>query len=291
MDNLGKYITILINTCDAYEDLWDPFFTLLKRYWNSQGVRIILNTETKQYAFDGLDIECVNIGDKQVPYGKRMLHALSKIKTTYVIPLLDDFFLRKPVDEEHIERIISWMESDKDIVYFNQDCLETNADWELNRYPGYKRVPNGTDYVLNMQAAVWRTKKLIRYWRPNVSPWEWEACCSAKALHNPKDKFYCLIRYDFAFCSYGHNKIGDIWGVLRGKWVMSDVEPLFRKENIVVDFRKRGVYVPESNNNHKVTFYTGSGIMNRLSSAIRYLGVFGAIKHFCFVIARRLRKK
>lgn len=25
-------MTMLVNSCDAYEDLWQPFFTLLKRY-------------------------------------------------------------------------------------------------------------------------------------------------------------------------------------------------------------------------------------------------------------------
>lgn len=25
-------VTLLVNSCDAYADLWQPFFTLLKRY-------------------------------------------------------------------------------------------------------------------------------------------------------------------------------------------------------------------------------------------------------------------
>ena len=26
-------VTLLVNSCDAYADLWQPFFTLLKRYF------------------------------------------------------------------------------------------------------------------------------------------------------------------------------------------------------------------------------------------------------------------
>ena len=34
-------------------------------------------------------------------------------------------------------------------------------------------------------------------------------------------------------------------GVFRGKWVMDDVQPLFEKEGIIVDFSKRGIYIKE----------------------------------------------
>lgn len=30
-------MTMLVNSCDAYEDLWQPFFTLLKRYFCAAG--------------------------------------------------------------------------------------------------------------------------------------------------------------------------------------------------------------------------------------------------------------
>ena len=46
-------VTLLVNSCDAYADLWQPFFTLLKRYFVPLPAEILLNTETKDFAFDG----------------------------------------------------------------------------------------------------------------------------------------------------------------------------------------------------------------------------------------------
>lgn len=233
-------ITILVNSCDAYEDLWVPFFTLLKKYWDPEGVRVLLNTESKDFSFDGLKIECVHPENAGDPYGKRMIHALSQVRTPYVIPMLDDFFLRKKVDLELIGRIVDWMDKDRHIVYFNCDCTQTHYDYEVGVYPGFRRLPRGNEYILNMQAAVWRTEKLLGYWRPGVSPWEWETVTNLLAARNKKDKFYCVTDPRYAFCDYGYKYEG--MGVYQGKWVKGDIVPLFERENILVDYSQRGFY-------------------------------------------------
>jgi len=229
-------VTLLVNSCDAYADLWDPFFTLLKRYWAPLTPRILLNTETKDYQFDGLPITCVH---HTGPYGARMLHALAEVKTEYVVTLLDDFFLRQPVRLDRLEKILGWMDADPDIVYFTMDCTRLLRDWERDRYPGYRRAPVGSRYILNMQGAVWRTAKLAGYWRPDVSPWEWEEYTSLLTLEHPEDKFYCAVDNDSRFLEYGFT-MGQWMGIQHGKWVEEDVVPLFEKEGIRVDFTKRG---------------------------------------------------
>lgn len=240
-DMLSNKITIMVNSCDSYEDLWIPFFTLLKKYWNPEKIRIILNTESKHFSMDGLTIDCVHFS-KGSQYGERMLHALEQIKTEYILLLLDDFFLRKPADTAMIAQILSWMDKDGDIACFNTEAIPVYADWELDKYPGFRRVPPGTQYALNMQAAVWRTRMLKQFWMPEVSPWEWEAYCNLLQYKYPKNKIYCTTDFQNSFLDYGHHRIADVWAVVRGKWVLEDVNPLFEKENINVDLSKRGYY-------------------------------------------------
>ena len=67
-------VTLLVNSCDAYADLWQPFFTLLKRYFVPLPAEILLNTETKDFAFDGLNLRCVH--STAPTYGERMTDAL-----------------------------------------------------------------------------------------------------------------------------------------------------------------------------------------------------------------------
>ena len=42
-------ITIIVNSCDKYSDLWYPFFELLRIQWPDLSYPIILNTESKTY--------------------------------------------------------------------------------------------------------------------------------------------------------------------------------------------------------------------------------------------------
>lgn len=248
---VSNKVTIVVNSCDGYEDLWYPFFTLLKKYWKPLNERIVLNTESKNYQFDGLNIECFHPSSKNSPYGKRMLEVLEKISTPYVLMLLDDFFLRKPVDINQIYSIINWMDKDENIAYFNCDNTPVYyEEWEKDKYPGYHRIPYGNIYTLNMQAAIWRTSKLKKYWSVNsegdISPWEWEMYTNAIISKCKKDKFYCKYNQESpAFCEYGHSVYGDIWGVVRGKWVESDIVSLFNKEHIEIDLKRRGFFQQE----------------------------------------------
>ncbi len=138
-NNWQNEVTLLINTCDAYEDLWMPFFTLLKKYFSPLHMRILLNTETKNFHFDGLQIETVHSSAKS--YGARMRDALNHVDAEYVLLMLDDFFLRRPVEMGRLADIVSWMDADKDIVYFKTDVAKAVKDLEVNRYPGYRRLP------------------------------------------------------------------------------------------------------------------------------------------------------
>ena len=58
--NWQSRVTLLVNSCDAYADLWQPFFTLLKRYFVPLPDEILLNTETKEFHLDGVKLRCVH---------------------------------------------------------------------------------------------------------------------------------------------------------------------------------------------------------------------------------------
>ncbi len=143
------------------------------------------------------------------------------------------------MDIARLADIVRWMDADRDIVYFNSDVTAAVCDLEVDRYPGYRRLPAGNRYTLNLQAAVWRTAKFAAYWQHKVSPWDWEERCNVLTAAHPRDKFYCVTREDARFLDYGYH--GGQWmGICHGQWVESDVVPLFEKEGIEVDFSKRG---------------------------------------------------
>ena len=95
--------TLLLNSYDGGEDLWEGFFTALYVQWKEFDLPVVLNTETKKFDFKSLNIRTINCPKKNVSWGKRLIDCLKKIDTEYVLFFLDDFWLDAPVDNEYFE--------------------------------------------------------------------------------------------------------------------------------------------------------------------------------------------
>jgi hypothetical protein len=113
---MKKNITFLVNSCDSYEDLWTPFFTALKKYWHCLSYPIILNTESKKFVFENLNIKCNGSSDDR--WGSRLLENLKNINTEYVIILFDDYLINKTVDIKKIDNCIDILEKNKNVAVF-----------------------------------------------------------------------------------------------------------------------------------------------------------------------------
>lgn len=238
--------TILVCSCDDYEDLWIPFFKLLHKYWIDCPCKIILNTESKVFKYDGLDIICFSMyKNKNVPYGKRMLEHLNKIKTEYVLLLMDDFFIRKEVNEFELIKVIRWMKENTNIACFSFQHYDDKYNKSSKIYEDYELRPVYGEYKLNFQAAIWNKKKLIESWKMHETPWEWETIANYRTFKS-NWAFYVINDDKNTPIDYGFKHSG--MGVFRGKWILDSVEKLFKENNIVVDFSKRGIYTTKDKN-------------------------------------------
>lgn len=232
--------TIMLCSCDAYEDFWDPFFTLLERYWpEAKNYPFILNTESKVYHREGWNIQCFEMFKNRpnVSYGTRIIRHLDKVQTEFVFIMLEDFFFRSKVDQSKVDYYVNAMRTHKDITCFNFSCME-QPGIPSEEFEGFQELYPICHYRLNLQAALWRVKEMRRYWKPGATPWGWETFATSKT-YCTKKKFYFYQENKNMLFDYGR-KPGLSWGSVRGKWVREDVVPLFEKEQIDIDFEKRG---------------------------------------------------
>lgn len=264
-------VVMIINSCDAYSDLWDPFFKLLKKYWNPQ-YPIILNTETKRYGYPGLNIKTLQLykENEKPEWSERLMKTLRHIDSEYVILMLDDFFLEKPVDEEKIIQTIAWMKEDSSIASF---CfVPVLPDGYLpSVFPGFGKRPAKGEYRLTCQASVWRRETLLNDMRPHESAWLFETLGSKRSWRYKDQKFFAaepdniIMEYD--------DKIGG--AVHRGKWnnYMKELNDL---EDLHIDFTRRGFndLVPGSSHAKKVFLKSrlnSKGIVRAVSNRWRSL--------------------
>ena len=58
---MNQKLTVLVNSCDSYSDLWNTFFDVLRLQWHDCPYEIILNTETKNYSYNGFNIKTLSL--------------------------------------------------------------------------------------------------------------------------------------------------------------------------------------------------------------------------------------
>ena len=228
---------VLIYSCDSYSDVWGPFFTLFFRYWKCP-YDVFLCSESEQCLIP--EVKTINTDGT---WSERIKKAVRELPTKYVIGMCEDFFFRRMVNQDMIERCVRYMEHDHRIGCFNFE-KEADPDVRLlpSMYENFGRKPPGNHFQKSCQPTLWRREYLLKLLEGQMSPWEWETV----------EVDYSLEHYvwngspeGMAF-EYGyHNR--EWFGIAQGKWIEDDVGPLFAKEGIDIDLSIRGTRRKEDN--------------------------------------------
>lgn len=235
-------LTIFVNTSDNFEDCWDPFFKLFKSYWPSCPYPIVLNTETKDYSYPGLDINCSKVAEgeqRRLGWSECLIRALDKIHTPYIFYVQEDYFLEAPVKDVVVKKLLDEMRNGK------ADVIQLQEASQLNRKPGDSQdlileVSQKAKWRLSLQAAIWKKSILRSQVRVHEDPWQFESYGAFRS-RRMKERIYSI---NGTLFNGLENEVFPykVTGVIGGKWVGEIVKPLFIAHNINMDFSKRGFY-------------------------------------------------
>lgn len=233
---ISNQITIIVNTCDAYQDVLQLFLCALNEYWRECDCRIIINTESTRYDFDDSRIcvfnYCKYSGIDR--WGDRLWHVLNYVDSEFVLMLYDDFVLENYVDLEGIGKAIDLLsaETKASAVYLVNTALPIGENDERL----FQRVKERSDFIVNSSPAIWRKKDLMSYTGENDNPWAWEVFGSYRTFSRD-NIFYTLNPNKGDIFPYNYKKGGAIY---RGKWVKDVVDGKFQKYNLNIDPTVRG---------------------------------------------------
>lgn len=236
--------TILVNTCDKYEDAWEPFFKLFKINWpQSENYKIVLNTENKDYKCDFLDVTTLRTGN-DIAWSKRLKTALESIETEYVLFFLEDFFLRSPVNQEMFEEALDLIKSDEEIGYIGLKYSPERVFKRKNFTPKdrfFSRDYLATKSRITAMSVLWRRKWLIELIDEKEDPWDFERNASVrsrqysyKVLEINNLNGVCPPVFDF------EDKVKYGYGITQGQWLPRNKD-LFKKYGIKVNFDGLGI--------------------------------------------------
>jgi hypothetical protein len=248
-------LTIFVNTSDNFEDCWDPFFTLFQRFWPNCPYPIVLNTETKDYSFSGLNITCtkVSLGEvRRLTWSECLAKALDSIGTPFILYLQEDYFLEASVRADILAALLQEMRSQKaDVIRLSES--EDAGPWHSTESPLIWAVDQKAKWRLSLQAALWSISILRAQIRKHESPWQLESYGGSRS-RRMKEKVCCVNRALFS----GAGK--EVFpyqptGIVAGKWVREIVEPLFLDQGISVDFSHRGFHEKGKRNQKRKAFF------------------------------------
>jgi hypothetical protein len=230
--------TLLVNSCDAFEDCWFPFFTLLERYWPAPRPKIILNTEYKDWSFPSLAIETTAVQhgiERRLSWSECLSRALDKVETPLLLYMQEDYFIEAPVDVGRVEDAAAMMLADPSIRYVGLTHFGAGTPILPDARPNMSRIGARATYRLSTQAGLWRTDTLRSYLLPWESGWMFELLGTVRSWKRD-ELFLTLDRQKTApAVVYQHT------GIVKGQW-SSFVPALFAREGIAVDFAERGFH-------------------------------------------------
>lgn len=223
----GRDCALLVVSCDAYSDLWKPFFTLLDRNWPDCPYTVYLGSGSQ--SMPGVTALSSQGGRD---WSRCMIDYLMQLEQDYILVMLDDFFLRRPVCTNSINAALEFARRhDGTMVRLIPRPGPTS------HIPGSIAIGEcaaGMPYRLCLQASIWQRSRLLSLLRPGESIWQFELNANERSRALPFG-FYCawepLLPYEGLLVHHV---------VEKGRWFAHE-KWIFGRQDIGCDFSRRAV--------------------------------------------------
>jgi hypothetical protein len=219
---------LLVVSCDAYQDLWEPFFTLLFRYWADCPFRIYLGSNYATYPDPR--VTALAIGEDR-DWSSNLLQMLEMIPAGGVLLLQEDFLIDRPVQTERVTQLIDYATARQAACLRLMPIPGPDVFCADNFEVG--EIGKGSAYRVSLQAAWWKKEALAAVARAGESPWQFEHQGSHRSDSLSAPFLSLREGIDFPLDYF-------TTAVFRGFWEPGALA-LCRREKIPVDLGRRGV--------------------------------------------------
>lgn len=217
-------LTILVMSCDKYNDTWEPFIICFRKYFANCPYQVVLCTESNSLG-ESLPFDRV-IYSERTEWSGRLKDAMTKISSEFVFILLDDFWLRNYLDIPLFQRDLKFISTHKDIgtIYIDYVTWRFLTDYTEDYYEWGR----GEIYRANTRPAFWRKDFLEHILDEQENVWQFERTAS-----------YRMDQIDYRVLCSKRKYLDFIFAVTNGKYE-KDAIHLAHKEDFLLrtDYRK-----------------------------------------------------
>ena len=229
---VSSKMTIILATCDAYEDVADQYVYFLRKNWPDCPFSILAATESCDYDDPGV----VSIkGGSQSTWTGRVIKAINACSSPYILLTVDDLFMSKLVQTKDIVDILEYMES-ADVKYYRIPVIDPVRQkfGEITNRPYTKQIYDNQVYSVSIGHAIWKRNELLKLLGDGTkSAWDLEndfSVVDENKEPSPKEGYVTDIRHLF------HS----VHMIKKGQYIPFGVKEM-EKCGYKIDVSKRGL--------------------------------------------------
>lgn len=154
-------ITVL--SCDKNKGLWEPFHYCMEKYWpnHPEVVYFTENTINPYYTTIPIPHDLNN-------WTAGVREFLLRIYDDKILLMVDDCFIRRPVDESRINYAEKHIGGNIALMNFEKSWDEKDSPTELE---GWRKRKHGSAYEVSLMCGLWQREKLFKVLSRNCDPW------------------------------------------------------------------------------------------------------------------------
>jgi hypothetical protein len=217
-------LSLLVHTCDGYEEFWPGMFYTLDFYWDYNQIPVYFSNEEKKISEIVLDCKgSVYKPDKRITqvltsktsregFSDRFIKSIEQIPSKWIIYIQEDMWLKRPLDFRLMTNLIEFANT------HNADAIKIHAKlfyWEKYRLePTNFSIDNqkilkyseGDNFLLTHAATIWNKDYILKYQKNGEDPWKNEVEGSKRMSSDSHNHYHYNIHWH---CQPGVSESGN----------------------------------------------------------------------------------
>lgn len=173
---LFEDLSIVVFSCDKYQELWAPFFEMFFKSLPSlktTNVHVPIYLVANSQKYNDARVTTINIQNEK-SWSDNALTVLASVKTKYVWIILEDYFFTR-IDEKRLYEVFNFIRSE-DVAYcqLGYDCIDLATRRKKELFPGVAEKDRYELWRTSLYSCIWRAKDMAHILKSGESIWEFE---------------------------------------------------------------------------------------------------------------------
>lgn len=228
-------LTVLTHTHTDCSDLWDIYFDSYDNFFKDCNHLVIVNEKTSL-----IKIPQIIYNDNEF-FSERLLKAIKKIESEYVLFSLEDMFLYDFVKQNELKKLLLLMENNPNISFVR--LIKSGVKSEIKLSENIFKLDQDKDFLFSITPTIWRVEFLINVLQnlPLLNIWDLETYANNFLKNDNTLKLYYYNNDKPRGGHYDSSIYPHICSaIFKGKWNLGEYKeliPILEKYQINVETR------------------------------------------------------